>query len=156
MSRQNKLTGWRSCKWCTIMYTESHLIFTSLRGCSTGTWTREYMLALFFAVNQPCSLPSLINARKPSLLPSEQVAQLLPWYMQWSHDLAAKMHQRCLVQNEARRTATPSLSHDCFCDSKWRCEPHNTCFIYDSCFCPSSGSFPPVKPPRMLLSSNPF
>ena len=35
----------------------------------------------------------------------------------------------------------------CTCDLKWHCIPHNTCFIYDSCFCEGSSSFPPVKPP---------
>ncbi len=29
------------------------------------------------------------------VLPPEQAAELLPWYMQWSRDLAAKMHRRC-------------------------------------------------------------
>jgi len=28
------------------------------------------------------------------LLP-KQVAELLPWYMWWSNELAAKMHHRC-------------------------------------------------------------
>ena len=37
----------------------------------------------------------------------------------------------------------------CTCDLKWHCIPHNTCFIYDSCFCEGSSSFPPVKPPRL-------
>lgn len=68
MSCQNELTGWRSCKWRTIMYTESHLIFTSLKGYSTGTWTGAYTLVSFFAVNQLHSLPSSMNAQKPSCL----------------------------------------------------------------------------------------
>src|SRR5216683_224748 len=83
------------------------------------------------------------------LLPPEQVAELLPWYMQWSWDLAAEMHLRCLVRNDARRTHTlPISSAPCDCASDWRCEPHGACFIHDSCFCPGSGSFPPVKPPH--------
>ncbi len=83
------------------------------------------------------------------VLPPEQVAELLPWYMQWSRDLAAEMHQRRLVRNEARRTVTLPISHrPCDCATEWRCEPHDACFIHDSCFCPGSGSFPPVKPPR--------
>src|SRR6266851_9935878 len=40
------------------------------------------------------------------ILPPEQVAELLPWYMQWSRDLAAEMHQRRLVRDKARRTVT--------------------------------------------------
>ena len=31
------------------------------------------------------------------MLPPEQAAELLPWYMQWSRDLAAEMHQRHVV-----------------------------------------------------------
>ncbi len=34
------------------------------------------------------------------LLP-EQASKLLPWYMQWSHDLAAEMHRRHLIWNKA-------------------------------------------------------
>src|SRR6266851_287844 len=34
----------------------------------------------------------------------------------------------------------------CSCGLEWRCIPHDVCFIYDSCFCEGSGSFPPVKP----------
>src|SRR5712672_2244715 len=83
------------------------------------------------------------------LLLPEQAAELLPWYMQWSRDLAAEMHLRRLVRNEARRTVTlPSAYRPCDCATEWRCEPHGACFIHDSCFCPGSGSFPPVKPPR--------
>src|SRR5216683_2289485 len=83
------------------------------------------------------------------LLPPEQAAELLPWYMQWSRDLAAEMHQRRLVRNEAHRTVTFPISHrPCDCATEWRCEPYGACFIHDSCFCPGSGSFPPVKPPR--------
>src|SRR6266853_3249825 len=37
------------------------------------------------------------------LLPPEQAAELLPWYMQWSRDLASEMHQRRLVRDKARR-----------------------------------------------------
>src|SRR5712671_2356679 len=82
------------------------------------------------------------------LLP-EQAAKLLPWYMQWSRDLAAEMHQRCLIWNEARCTLPPPISYrPCDCAPEWRCEPHDACFIHDSCFCPGSGSFPPVKPPH--------
>ncbi len=83
------------------------------------------------------------------MLPPEQAAELLPWYMQWSRDLAAEMHQRRLVQDKARRTLTLPISYrPCDCTTEWRCEPHDACFIHDSCFCPGSGSFPPVKPPR--------
>src|SRR6266851_601196 len=83
------------------------------------------------------------------MLPPEQAAKLLPWYMQWSRDLAAEMHQRRLVGNEARRTVTLPISYrPCDCTAEWRCEPHDACFIHDSCFCPSSGFFPPVKPPH--------
>ncbi len=86
---------------------------------------------------------------RPLMLPPEQVAELLPWYMQWSRDLVAEMHQRRLVRNEARRTVTlPFAYRPCDCATEWRCEPHGACFIHDSCFCPGSGSFPPVKPPR--------
>src|SRR5712671_2272980 len=38
---------------------------------------------------------------KGVMLPPEQAAELLPWYMQWSWDLAAEMHLRRLVWNEA-------------------------------------------------------
>src|SRR6266851_7846064 len=83
------------------------------------------------------------------LLLPEQVAELLPWYMQWSRDLASEMHHRRLVRNEARRTDPfPSSYRECGCTSEWQCEPHDTCFIHDSCFCPGSGSFPSVKPPH--------
>ena len=34
----------------------------------------------------------------------------------------------------------------CMCGLKWRCIPHDACFIHDSCLCEGSGSFPPVKP----------
>src|SRR5216683_5654821 len=68
------------------------------------------------------------------LLP-EQAAELLPWYMQWSWDLAAEMHRRRLVWNEARCTDPSPISyHLCDCTSDWRCEPHDACFIHDSCF----------------------
>ncbi len=84
-----------------------------------------------------------------SVLPPEQAAELLPWYMQWSRDLAAEMHQRRLAKDKARRTVTLPISvRPCDCVAEWRCEPHDACFIHDSCFCPGSGSFPPVKPPR--------
>src|SRR6266851_3068304 len=84
-----------------------------------------------------------------SVLLPEQAAELLPWYMQWSQDLAAEMHQRRLDRNEARRTESSLISYrPCDCASDWRCEPYNACFIHESCFCPGSGSFPPVKPPR--------
>src|SRR5216683_8158910 len=70
---------------------------------------------------------------RPRLLPPEQAAELLPWYMQWSRDLAAEMHQRCLVRNEARRTVTLPISYrPCDCVAEWRCEPHDACFIHDS------------------------
>src|SRR6266851_5874773 len=81
--------------------------------------------------------------------PPEQAAKLLPWYMQWSQDLASEMHQRRLVRDKARRADTLPYSYrPCDCTADWWCEPHDACFIHDSCFCPSSGSFPPVKPPR--------
>ncbi len=67
--------------------------------------------------------------------------------MQWSCDLAAEMHRRCLVWNQACRTTSPSLSHDCSCDSEWQCELHNACFIHNSCFCPSSSAFPQLSLP---------
>src|SRR6266851_10400375 len=87
--------------------------------------------------------------RVGALLPPEQAAELLPWYMQWSRDLVAEMHRRRLVRNEACRTVTSPIScRPCDCTSEWRCEPHDACFIHDSCFCPGSGSFPPVKPPH--------
>ena len=38
---------------------------------------------------------SLTNS--PAMLPPEQAAKLLPWYMQWSRDLAAEMHRRHLI-----------------------------------------------------------
>src|SRR5216683_5730000 len=81
------------------------------------------------------------------LLPPKQVAELLLWYMQWSHDLAAEMH-RSLVQNQVHHTIPSSFPCDCGCDSEWQCEPHDACFIHDSYFCPGSGTFPPVKPPH--------
>src|SRR5216683_7202229 len=83
------------------------------------------------------------------MLPPKCADELLLWYMQWSRDLAAEMHRRRLVQNKARRTIPPPISyHPCDCASEWRCEPHDACFIHDLCFCPGSGSFPPVKPPH--------
>ncbi len=90
------------------------------------------------------------------MLPPEQAAQLLPWYMRWSNELAVKMHCRHLVQNEACHNVPAPSSHDCSCDSEWWCEPHNACFIHHSCFCPGFGSFPPVKPPHILLSPHSF
>src|SRR6267154_2522414 len=107
-----------------------------------------------------CCNHNLIQYTFPSIKsglmsPPEQAAELLPWYMQWSRDLAAEMHRRRLVRNEAHRTSTPLISYrPCDCASDWRCEPHGACFIHESCFCPGSGSFPPVKPPRSELSSN--
>jgi len=83
------------------------------------------------------------------LLPPEQAAELLLWYMQWSRDLADEMHRRCLIWDKARCTdSSPSSYCPCDCTSEWWCEPHDACFIHDSCFCPGSGSFPPVKPPH--------
>ncbi len=103
----------------------------------------------------PCALGQQVIASLSCLivlsyhvLPPEHAAELLPWYMQWSHDLAAKMHRRHLVWNEACCTNSSPISyHKCSCTSEWQCEPHDACFIHDSCFCPSSSSFPPVKPP---------
>src|SRR5216683_6482276 len=83
------------------------------------------------------------------VLPPEQAAELLPWYMQWSRDLAGEMHRRRLVRDKAHRANALLTSYPpCDCTADWRCEPHDACFIHDSCFCPGSGSFPPVKPPR--------
>src|SRR5216683_2927227 len=68
--------------------------------------------------------------RSPPVSPPEQAAELLPWYMQWSWDLAAEMHRRRLVWNEARCTDPSPISyHLCDCTSDWRCEPHDACFI---------------------------
>src|SRR5713101_1174062 len=67
--------------------------------------------------------------------------------MQWSWDLASEMHQRRLVRDKARRSDTlPSSYHPCDCTADWRCEPHDACFIHDSCFCLGSGSFPQLSP----------
>ncbi len=94
-------------------------------------------------------IKALENWRAYLLLP-EHMTELLPWYMQWSHDLVAEMHCRRLVWNEAHRTFPPPSSyHECGCASEWRCKPHDAYFIHDSCFYPGSGSFPPVKPPHM-------
>ncbi len=97
-----------------------------------------------------CSFVFLFHlTAQHSLLPPEHAAELLPWYMQWSRDLAGEMHRRRLVRDKARRADTlPISSRPCDCSADWRCEPHDACFIHDSCFCPGSGSFPPVKPPR--------
>src|SRR5712671_8107592 len=84
-----------------------------------------------------------------TVLPPKHAAELLPWYMQWSRDLAAEMHARRLVRDKACRTDSLPISYrPCDCADEWRCEPHGACFIHDSCFCPGSSSFPPVKPPR--------
>src|SRR6266851_9107708 len=98
---------------------------------SAAAYTRMYSFAASMTVDTVLSLP-------------EQAEELLLWYMQWSRDLAAEMHRRCLIRNEARRINPPPSSYrDCDCTSEWRCEPHDACFIYDSCFCPGSSSFPP-------------
>ncbi len=114
---------------------------------------RSYPSLQFWHISvvRPVEKRSMIYSlviRKYLLLPPQQVDKLLPWYMQWSHDLAAEMHCRCLVWNKAHHTGTNSLSHECFCDLEWWCKLHNTCFIHNSCFCPGSGAFPPVKPPH--------
>ncbi len=111
-----------------------------------------------FSYNWYCELASRLELHPHSLLPHfgsevvsppEQAAELLPWYMQWSHDLVDEMHRRHLVQDKARCTdPSPSSYRECSCTSEWQCEPHDACFIHDSCFCPGSGSFPPVKPPH--------
>ena len=93
-----------------------------------------------------------VHPEEEVMLPPEQAAKLLLWYMQWSHDLVAEMHCRHQVWHQACRTVTPSSSCDCSCNTDWQCEPHNVCFIHDSCFCPGSGSFPPNKPPHTFLS----
>ncbi len=98
----------------------------------------------------PPEPPGAHSRAMSNVLLPKQAAELLPWYVQWSCDLVAKMHRRCLVRNEACCTLpSPSSYHKCGCTSEWQCEPHNACFIHDSCFCPSSSSFPPVKPPYM-------
>ena len=88
------------------------------------------------------------------VLPSKQVAELLPWYMWWSNKLAAEMHCRCHVRDMIHHNVSSFSSRDCSCDSEWQCKPHNTCFIHDSCFCPGSGAFPPVKPLHISLLSH--
>src|SRR5216683_2902068 len=76
------------------------------------------------------------------MLPPEYMPKLLPWYMQWSRDLADEMHRRRLVRNEAHCTElSPSAYRPCDCTSEWQCKPHDACFIHDSCFCPGSSSF---------------
>ena len=62
----------------------------------------------------------MYNVHTHIMSPPEQAAELLPWYMQWSRDLVAEMHRRCLVWNEAYRT-NPSLISYCPCDctSEW-------------------------------------
>src|SRR5216683_6983618 len=120
--------GWTSAKNCRAATTSSHAAPTLIdtAGVDQGVLPEERVM-----------------------LPPEQAAELLPWYMQWSRDLAAEMHLRRLVGDKARRTNTLPISYrPCDCSADWRCEPHDACFIHDSCFCPGSGSFPPVKPPR--------
>jgi len=97
-----------------------------------------------------------VHPKGEVMLPPEQVDKLLPWYMWWSNELATEMHRRHLVWNEAHRLTSSSLPCNCSCDSEWQCEPHNACFIHDSCFCPGSSSFLPVKPPHMSLLSPPL
>src|SRR5216683_5711505 len=87
---------------------------------------------------------------RPYVLLPQQVDKLLPWYHRWLNELAAKMCLRHL-QNKKPSPICPLSLAPCTCDLEWCCEPYNTCFIHDSCFCPSSGSFPPIKPPRMSL-----
>ncbi len=84
------------------------------------------------------------------LLLPEHTVKLLPWYRHWLNKLAAEMCLRCL-QRKAPAPVCPLSLSPCTCDSEWHCEPHNLCFIHDSCFCPGSGSFPPVKPPHTSL-----
>ena len=67
-----KRTSRSSLRCCSIIYTESHHVFTSLRGWSSGTWTGVCLPLLSFAVNHPRSFPSWMNARKPSLHWSEE------------------------------------------------------------------------------------
>jgi hypothetical protein len=55
----------------SIMKTESHLLFTSLRGCNSGTLMITRLPLLSFAVNQLRPFPSLIKLRNPSLCWSE-------------------------------------------------------------------------------------
>src|SRR6266851_869120 len=61
-------------------------------------------------MNQPLAFSTVTTADDSSnaisVLPPEQAAKLLLWYMQWSRDLAAEMHQRRLIRNEARHTVT--------------------------------------------------
>src|SRR6266853_5126751 len=131
----------------SLEWNSRHLFPIISSFCWKGGWPGR--LETIIAFN---SLAVEYNKPRPSttfVLPPEQAAELLPWYMQWSWDLVAEMHRRRLVWNEAHHTVPPSISYRlCDCTSEWRCEPHDACFIHDSCFCPSSGSFPPVKPPR--------
>src|SRR5712671_3737253 len=53
----------------------------------------------------------LVAARHACMLPPEQAAELLLWYMQWSRDLAAEMHRRHLVWDKARRTDSLPISY---------------------------------------------
>src|SRR6266851_2816772 len=39
-------------------------------------------------------------------------------------------------------------SPHCDCTGDWHCKPHNMCFIHKLCLCPSSGAFPPARPPQ--------
>ncbi len=132
-----------------------HMAFTSNLPNSKAEWTSATTSPCAIT---PCATQTLtatatvdqeVLPKREVMLPPKQAAELLPWYMQWSRDLAAEMHCRCLVRNKAHHTDPPPLSRECGCDSEWWCEPHDACFIHDSCFCPSSGSFPPVKPPHM-------
>src|SRR6266851_4731139 len=124
------------------------LLLASIMGGTRARAPHPHCCKVEFLTNWVC-LPPLTLKFQLLLTPPEQAAELLPWYMQWSRDLAAEMHQRRLVRDKARRTNRPPISNrPCDCASEWRCEPHGACFIHDSCFCPGSGSFPPVKPPR--------
>ncbi len=38
-----------------------------------------------------------VHPKGEVMLPPKQADKLLPWYMQWSNKLAAKMHHRRLV-----------------------------------------------------------
>ena len=94
----------------------------------------------------------VLPKKRVMLLP-QHVDKLLPWYHHWSNKLPTELRLK-------RFHKEPTLIYPlslalCTCDSEWRCEPHNTCFIHDSCFCLSSGSFPPVRPPRASLSLTP-
>src|SRR5712671_4839923 len=67
--------------------------------------------------------------------------------MQWSRDLAAEMHQRRLVRNEARRTVTfPSSYCPCDCATEWRCKPMTPALSMTHASTPAPVPFPQLSP----------